>query len=141
MKSSSLLFGLIGTILIALTTSGINNLQIKNEVDDHPLFMEEKRVLKKVDLLGTYTVKSDKNSKLTLNNDGTYVLIIDVCEKHITLNGRYELTNTKLKLKNTANSYEDLKGNEELSFTILDENLIKSDESLVCTVQGTLFEK
>ena len=141
MKSSSFLFGIIGTLLIALTTTGINNFQISKEVDEQPLFKEEKRALKKVDLLGTYIVKSDKNSKLTLKNDGTYELIISVCEKHITLTGKYELTNTKLKLKNTANSYEDLKDNEELSFTIVDENIIKSDESLMCTSQGTLFEK
>ena len=141
MKSSSFLFGIIGTLLIALTTTGINNFQISKEVDEQPLFKEEKRALKKVDLLGTYIVKSDKNSKLTLKNDGTYELIISVCEKHITLTGKYELTNTKLKLKNTANFYEDLKDNEELSFTIVDENIIKSDESLMCTSQGTLFEK
>ena len=141
MKSSSFLFGIIGTLLIALTTTGINNFQISKEVDEQPLFKEEKRALKKVDLLGTYIVKSDKNSKLTLKNDGTYELIISVCEKHITLTGKYELTNTKLKLKNTANFYEDLKDNEELSFTIVDENIIKSDESLMCTSQVTLFEK
>ena len=141
MKSSSFLFGIIGTLLIALTTTGINNFQISKEVDEQPIFKEEKRALKKVDLLGTYIVKSDKNSKLTLKNDGTYELIISVCEKHITLTGKYELTNTKLKLKNTASSYEDLKDNEELSFTIVDENIIKSDESLMCTSQGTLFEK
>ena len=140
MKGSSLLFGIIGTIIIALTT-GINGLQPVNEIEDKPLFMEEKRVLKKVDLLGTYIVKDDKNVKLTLNNDGTYELTISVCEKYITLNGRYELTDTRLKLKNTANSYDDLEGNEELSFTIMGDNLIKSDESLICTVQGTLFEK
>ena len=140
MKGSSLLFGIIGTIIIALTT-GINGLQPVNEIEDKPLFMEEKRVLKKVDLLGTYIVKDDKNVKLTLKNDGTYELTISVCEKYITLNGRYELTDTRLKLKNTANSYDDLEGNEELSFTIMGDNLIKSDESLICTVQGTLFEK
>ena len=140
MKGSSLLFGIIGTIIIALTT-GINGLLPANEIEDKPLFMEEKRVLKKVDLLGTYIVKDDKNVKLTLKNDGTYELTISVCEKYITLNGRYELTDTRLKLKNTANSYDDLEGNEELSFTIMGDNLIKSDESLICTVQGTLFEK
>ena len=140
MKGSSLLFGIIGTIIIALTT-GINGLLPVNEIEDKPLFMEEKRVLKKVDLLGTYIVKDDKNVKLTLKNDGTYELTISVCEKYITLNGRYELTDTRLKLKNTANSYDDLEGNEELSFTIMGDNLIKSDESLICTVQGTLFEK
>ena len=140
MKGSSLLFGIIGTIIIALTT-GIKGFLPANEIEDKPLFMEEKRVLKKVDLLGTYIVKDDKNVKLTLNNDGTYKLTISVCEKYITLNGRYELTDTRLKLKNTANSYDDLEGNEELSFTIMGENLIKSDESLICTVQGTLFEK
>ena len=37
--------------------------------------------------------------------------------------------------------YDDLDGNEELSFTIIDGNTIKADESLVCTMQETLFEK
>ncbi len=141
MKSSSLFLGLIGTVAIAFVTTNINNVQTKIYDSDAPLHIEEKRVLKKNDLLGTYIVKNDKNTKLTLNNDGTYSLSINVCEKYLELSGRYELTDTKLKLKNSADSYDDLNGNEELSFTIVDEKSIKSDESLVCTTQETLFEK
>ena len=141
MKSSSLFFGLIGMIAIAIASTQINNIQIRVYDSEIPLLNSQTRTLKKNDLLGTYIVKNDKNAKLTLNDDGTYSLSINVCEKYITLSGSYELTDTKLKLKNSANSYEDLEGNEELSFTILDDKSIKSDESLVCTTQETLFEK
>ena len=141
MKSSSLFFGILGTIAIALATSSVNGMQAKIYDDDQPLIIEQKRTLKKNDLLGTFIVKNDKNTKLTLKNDGTYSLYINVCEKYLHLTGKYELTDTKLKLKNSASSYEDLEANEELSFTIVDRNTIKSDESLVCTVQETLFEK
>lgn len=141
MKSRSLFFGILGTIAIAFATSSVNSMQAKIYDEEQPLIIEQRRTLKKKDLLGTYIVKNDKNAKLTLYNDGTYSLYINVCEKYLNITGTYELTDTKLKLKNSANSYQDLEGNEELSFTIVDENTIKSDESLVCTVQETLFEK
>ena len=86
-------------------------------------------------------VKDDKHVKLTLNDNGTYSLAINVCENYLLLSGNYELRDSKLILKNTNEMYEDLIGNEELSFTIIDNKSISSDESLVCTVQKTLFEK
>ena len=141
MRSSSLLLGLVATVALAFVTTNLNNMQTKLYDGEIPTYNEQRKSLKKSDVLGTYIVKNDKNTKLTLNNDGTYLLVINVCEKYITLSGVYELTDTKLKLRNSADSYEDLYGNEELSFTIVDEKSIKSDESLVCTTQETLFEK
>lgn len=141
MKNNSLFFGIIGTIAIAFAVTNVNSMQTKIYYGDKDPNLIEKRVLKKNDLLGTYTVKGDKNSNISLNNDGTYSLTINVCEKYLTLKGEYELADTKLKLKNNNYLYDDLDGNEELYFTIVDGNTIKSDESLVCTTQETLFEK
>ena len=143
-RSNSLFFGIIGTFAVALAATNVESLQTNASItnqEDYGIVTESVSIPKKNDLLGTYTVKSDKNTKLTLKNDGTYSLTINVCKKYLLLTGTYELRDTKLKLKNKSTYHDDLKGNEELSFTIVDENQIISDESLVCTTQETLFEK
>lgn len=96
---------------------------------------------RKNELIGKYLVKNDKKSNLTLNDDGTYSLIINVCDNYYSLSGSYELRDTKLVLLNNTNEYEDLKDNKELNFTILNDHKIKNDENLVCISQETLFEK
>ena len=145
MRSNSLLFGIIGTLGIAIATiTGEKNLQTNISITDHEdeLFITETiKAPKKSDLIGTYIVKNDKNAKLTLNNDGTYSLTINVCEKYLELTGTYELRDSKLTLNNDSSYHPDLEGNDELSFSIIDEKTLKSDESLVCTIQETLFEK
>lgn len=144
MRSNSLFFGIIGTIAAAFAATNAKSLQTNASItnpDGNIIVTETVNAPKKNDLLGTYTVKNDKNTKLTLKNDGTYSLTINVCEKYLLLTGTYELRDSKLSLKNNSDYHDNLKGNEELSFTIIDENSIKSDEALVCTVQETLFEK
>lgn len=144
MRKNSLFFGIIGTIAVAATAVNVKSLQTNlslTNIDDNYTLQELANIPKKQDLLGTYKVKNDKNVKLTLSDNGTYSLTINVCEKYLLLSGTYELRNSKLILKNANTSYEDLIGNEELSFTIIDDHMINSDESLVCTSQKTLFEK
>lgn len=143
MRSNSLLFGIIGTLAVALAATNVKNIQTNIGITDHDdvIVTESVSIPKKKDLLGTFIVKNDRNSKLTLKDDGTYSLIIDVCEKYLLLTGTYELRDLKLKLHNSSSYHDDLVGNEELSFTIIDANTIMSDESLVCTTQETLFEK
>ncbi len=144
MRSNGLFFMIIGTFAIALGTTNVKSLETNMSVTDQSNdFIIEETVTspKKQDLLGTYIVDTDENTTLTLKNDGTYALNINVCEKYLLLTGTYDLRDSKLILKNTSNYHPDLDGNEELYFTIEDENTIKSDESLVCTTQETLFEK
>ncbi len=144
MRSNSLFLGIVGTFAVAVATTSINNFRANASItnqDDNVIVKESVSIPKKKDLLGTYIVKNDKNTKLTLKNDGTYSLTINVCKKYLLLTGTYDLRDSKLTLKNKSKYHEDLNGNEELSFTIIDEKTIKSDESLVCTSQETLFEK
>lgn len=144
MRSNSLFIGIIGTIAAFLTAANVKslgtNISITNQKDDS-IIATETSIPKKNQLLGTYVAKNDKNTKLILKNDGTYSLTIDVCEDYLLLTGKYELRDSNLKLHNNSKYHEDLDGNEELSFTILDENTIISNERLVCTTQETLFEK
>ena len=144
MRSSSLFFGIIGTVTVAFTAVNVKSLQtnlsLTNNNDDIDI-QDFVNIPKKKDLLGTFKVKDDKHVTLTLEDNGTYSLSINVCEKYLLLSGNYELRDTKLVLKNTNEDYGDLIENNELSFTILDDHTITSDESLVCTTQKTLFEK
>ena len=144
MRNRGLFFGIIGTVAVAVSAVNVKSLQTNlslTYIDDDYTLQSIANIPKKQDLLGTYTVKDDKHVKLTLNENGTYSLAIDVCEKYLLLSGNYELRDSKLILKNTNEMYEDLIGNEELSFTIINNSSISSDESLICTVQETLFEK
>ncbi len=144
MRSNSLFIGIFGTLAAFVAAYNVEvlgtNISITNQEDDS-LIATETSIPKKKQLLGTYIAKNDKNTKLILKNDGTYSLTIDVCEDHLLLTGKYELRDTNLILHNTSKYHEDLDGNEELSFTILDEHTIVSNEKLVCTIQETLFEK
>ena len=144
MRNGSLFFGIIGTVTVAFAAVNVKSLQTNlnlTDIDDNFTIQMAANIPKKQDLLGTYKVKNDKNVNLTLNDNGTYSLTINVCEKYLFLSGIYELRDSKLILKNETSGYEDIDGNKELSFTIIDEHTISSDESLVCTMQKTLFEK
>ena len=144
MRSNSLFLGIVGTFAVAVATTSINNFRANASItnqDDNVIVKESVSIPKKKDLLGTYIVKNDKNTKLTLKDDGTYSLTINVCKKYLLLTGTYDLRDSKLTLKNKSKYHEDLNGNEELSFTIIDDKTIKSDESLVCTSQETVVEK
>ena len=146
MKSNSVFFGIFGTIAMLLAVIGMNSIiptaaGINKEDEVDITSRVETFAPKKIDLIGTYKVKNDKTSKLELFDDGRYSLIINVCEGYAVLEGNYEIRDTNIKLFNNEYAYEDLYGNEELTFTIVDENTLKSDESLVCTTQETLFEK
>ncbi len=144
MRNRSLFFGIIGTVTVALATVNVKSLQTNlnlTKIDDDFSTQIAANRPKKQDLLGTFKVKKDKNVKLTLNDNGTYSLTINVCETYLFISGTYELRGSKLILKNNAASYDDLRENEELSFTIIDDHTVSSDESLVCTTQKTLFEK
>ena len=144
MSNRGLFFGIIGTVVITTTAVNVKSLQTNinlYDIDDNYSLQTKLNIPKKQDLLGTFTVKDDKHVKLTLEDSGSYYLAINVCDNYLLLSGSYELRDSKLILKNTDGSYSDLLGNEELSFTILDNHSITSDESLVCTTQETLFEK
>ena len=145
MKSSSILFGIIGTLAVSLAATNIKGLEKQEIVND---IIEPKTAIKedsyknnKNELYGIYTSKNDKKTRLTLNDDGTYFLTINVCDNYLSLTGTYEIGESKLKLVNDNYNYEDLNGNVELTFSIIDNGKIKSDESLICTPQDTLFEK
>jgi hypothetical protein len=143
-RNKSLFFGIIGTVTVAVSAVNVKSLQTNlslTYIGDDYTIQSLANIPKKQDLLGTYTVKDDKHVKLILNDNGTYNLAINVCNDYLTLSGSYELRDSKLILKNTNELYDDLIGNEELSFTIKDDKSIISDESLICTVQETLFEK
>ena len=84
------------------------------------------------------------NAEEEINVDKVKRMIYKIysLERDNTKTGKYELMDSKLKLYNESNlMYEDLAGNMELSFTIVNDNTIKSLEKLVCTEEGTLFEK
>lgn len=141
MKSGSIFFMIIGAFLVTFATFTENSETMYNSVDDDYVVESISSIPKKKDLIGTYVVKSDKKANLTLNDDGTYSLTINVCHDYLLITGKYELRDTKLILKNNTSGYEDLNNNLELNFTIIDNNKVKTDENLVCTSQGTLFEK
>ena len=145
MKTSSILFGIIGTVAVSFAATNIKEMKTKAIVDESAetkiAIKEEIKKTKRDDLYGIYLVKSDKNTKLSLNDDGTYQLVINVCDNYLSLNGTYEIRDTKLKLYNSNYDYDDLDGNTELTFEIVDRDTIKSEESLICTPQETLFEK
>lgn len=137
MKGGLKLFIIIGIFIFTFITTNANSkTTIYKLIDDNM-----NNIPRKNDLVGKYVVKSDKKSTLTLNNDGTYNLMINVCNNYLLLTGNYELRNSKLVLNNKENSYDDLNNNLELNITIIDSNTLKVDENLVCTEQGTLFEK
>ena len=137
MKNSLLIFLIIGSFFFSFAIKNVNSeTMIYNAVDDY-----YNKIPRKKDLVGKYTIKNDKKSYLLLNNDGTYSLSINVCNNYLLLSGLYELRDTKLILKNTIADYEDLKDNNELNFTIIDDHRIRNDENLVCTTQDSLFER
>ena len=142
MKSGFGFFMIIGIIFFAFTIINVySETLIFNDVNNSLIVSSISNIPRKKDLIGTYIVKSDKKTSLVLNDDGTYNLVINVCDDYLNLSGNYELRDSKLILRNDSDYYEDLDGNLELSFTIIDYNKIKVDENLVCTFQETLFEK
>ena len=144
MKTNGFIIGIIGTLTLAATAINVKSLQTNlslASLEDDYTVLNLSNIPKKQDLLGTFTVKNDKHVQLTLNDNGTYSLSINVCNDYLLLSGTYELRNTKLVLNNSNEDYDDLIKNEELTSTIVDSNNITSDESLICTMQETLFEK
>ena len=95
------------------------------------------------DVSGSYEVKKDKNSKLVLIEDGTYSLNLNICGGYLELQGVYEIRDKHLYLLNKVKyeDFEDLKDNEEIKFTIVDENTVKLEEDLECVFRETVFEK
>lgn len=145
MKTSSILFGIIGTLAVSFAATNIKGLEKQTVINDATepeiAIKEDSSKSNKNELYGIYSSKNDKNTRLTLNDDGTYFLTINVCDNYLSLTGTYEIGESKLKLINDNYDYEDLNGNVELTFSIIDKGIIKSDESLICTPQDTLFEK
>jgi hypothetical protein len=92
---------------------------------------------------GSYEVKKDKNTKLQLNEDGTYNFNLNICGGYLELQGVFEIRDKKLYLINRVKyeEYENLNDNEEFHFTIVDENTLKLEEDLQCVFRETLFEK
>ena len=137
---SIIALGIIVLILVVFFAINISSddVQLRNNIDRNI-----DRTVSTDDVTGTYLVKSDKNSKLLLNDDGTYSLNINICEGYLELKGVYELRDKNLYLINRT-SYEDypnLTDNEEFHFTVLDDGSVRLDEDLVCLFRETLFEK
>ncbi len=128
---------LILAVFFAINIS-TDDIQLRNNVDRNI-----DRSISTDDVTGTFVVKNDKNSKLVLNEDGTYSLNINICEGYLELEGVYELRDKNLYLINRT-SYEDypnLYDNEEFHFTLLDDNSVRLEEDLVCLFRETVFEK
>ena len=137
---SIIALGIIILILVVFFAINISSddVQLRNNID-----RDVDRSVSLNDVTGTFTVKDDKNSKLLLNEDGTYSLNINICEGYLELEGVYELRDKNLYLINRT-SYEDypnLYDNEEFHFTLLDDNSVRLEEDLVCLFRETVFEK
>jgi hypothetical protein len=137
---SIIALGIIILILVVFFAINISSddVQLRNNID-----RDVDRSISLNDVTGTFTVKDDKNSKLLLNEDGTYSLNINICEGYLELQGVYELRDKNIYLINRT-SYEEfpnLYENEEFHFTVLDDNTVKLEEDLVCLFRDTLFEK
>lgn len=137
---SVIALGIIILILVVFFAINISSddVQLRNNID-----RDMDRNISLNDVTGTFTVKDDKNSKLLLNEDGTYSLNINICEGYLELQGVYELRDKNLYLINRT-SYEEfpnLYENEEFHFTVLDDETVKLEEDLVCLFRDTLFEK
>ena len=129
---------LIVLVFFLVNLSGEGNINLRNNTS-----LGIARNLKTTDVTGVYTVKKDKNSRVLLNDDGTYSLNLNVCDGYLELNGQYEVRDKNIYLIN-RNNYEDypsLTNNEELHFEIVDEKTIELEEDLVCLFGETLFEK
>lgn len=108
MKIKLVIFLIIGVFFSTFAGSVANSeTMIYKSIDD------TFSIPKKNDLIGTFAVKSDKRSIISLNDDGTYNLTINVCNDYLTLSGTYELRDSKLILKNNINDYDDLNNNKE----------------------------
>ncbi len=91
---------------------------------------------------GKYVADADKSSYLYLDEEGTYLLNLNVCNGYLELDGIYELRNDKLVLinKNKFPDYENLTDNDEIHFSKIDDVFILN-EDLVCIPQDTSFKK
>lgn len=94
-------------------------------------------------IYGTYIVKNDKKSSLSLLDGGKYILVINKCDGYLTLEGTFEIRDKKIILNNSeyVSDIKNLNNNEELSFIIIDTNTIRLEEELACLYQNTLFER
>ncbi len=137
---SIIALGIIILILVVFFAINISSddVQLRNNID-----RDVDRSISLNDVTGTFTVKDDKNSKLLLNEDGTYSLNINICEGYLELQGVYELRDKNIYLVNRTcyEEYPNLYENEEFHFTVLDDNTVKLEEDLVCLFRDTLFEK
>ncbi len=90
---------------------------------------------------GMYIVENDKNAFLSLNDDGTYYLNVNICQGYLELRGIYEVRTDKLVLinRNKYPDYESLKNNEEINFSKIDNKFIL-EEDIECMNRGTVFK-
>ena len=129
---------LIVFVFFLVNLSGEGNVNLRNSAS-----LGIVRNLKSTDVTGMYTVKKDKNSRLLLNENGTYNFNINVCDGYLELTGQYEVRDKNIYLINKViyEDYPSLKDNEEFHLSIIDENTIELEEDLVCLFGETLFEK
>jgi hypothetical protein len=132
--------GIVLLILIVFFAVNINNddVQLKNSLDNGVT-----RSISSNDIYGTYNVKGDQNTRLVINEDGSYSFNLDICSGHLELKGVYELRDKNLYLINRTSyeEYENLNNNTEFHFTVNDDDTLKLEENLECVFSGTLFEK
>ena len=137
---SIIALGIVILILIVFFAVNISNddVQLKNTMDNGVV-----RSISTNEIYGVYNVKGDQNTKLVINEDGTYSLNLDICSGHLELKGVYELRDKKLYLINRTSyeEFENLNNNSEFHFTVNDDDTIKLEEDLECVFRGTLFEK
>ncbi len=137
---SIIALGIVILILIVFFAVNISNddVQLKNTMDNGVV-----RSISTNEIYGVYNVKGDQNTKLVINEDGTYSLNLDICSGHLELKGVYELRDKNLYLINRTSyeEFENLNNNSEFHFTVNDDDTIKLEEDLECVFRGTLFEK
>ena len=137
---SIIALGIVILILIVFFAVNISNddVQLKNTMDSGVV-----RSLSTDEIYGVYNVKGDQNTKLVINEDGTYSLNLDICSGHLELKGVYELRDKNLYLINRTSyeEFENLNNNSEFHFIVNDDDTIKLEEDLECVFRGTLFEK
>ena len=130
----------VGVLFVLVVSFMIFSLVTNTNPNTTPVSGNRSLTLESV--TGKYIANSDKTAYLYLNDEGTYLLNINVCQGYLELSGIYELRNDKLVLinKNKYPDYENLIDNDEIFLSKIDDVFILN-EDLVCTPQETSFKK
>ena len=133
-------FIVIGVLFVLVIVIMIFSSATNNNPNATPLSGNRSLTLESA--TGKYVSVTDKAAYLYLDEEGTYLLNVNVCNGYLELDGIYELRNDKLVLinKNKYPDYENLKDNDEINLSKIDDVFVLN-EDLVCTPQDTSFKK